>query len=417
MVVYKYILMLLRILIAFLLFVPMLSVEARGLVPCGGSNEPDCQSCYAVALVNGVVIWLVGILGTIATIIIVYAGFKLVTSGGNVGAKQQAKSLMTNMAIGYAIVLSAWLIIDYGMKTMVNQGSFGVWNELQCVEQPVADWVSVGIIDGAIAVNECDVGPSGDRVLCASQTAACIARGGTPTTDTSNPRTYSVNCALGGTSGAVCDVGPSGARVLCTAQTAACTSRGGTPSTDTTNSAAYVVNCAMPLPGGVGGSCSVLTSGPCSVENLRPFFGARAEDASQICNKESGGAPIMSGSDICCGTDGSCSGDPSFSGGYFQINILSESDKIPGCNISSFFQRNGSDSAQGNCVKRSPPRPGAPNGICLGWSCSITPGAAYNTCRQGALNHTINLQVAKQLFDSRGFQPWKNSRNICGVSN
>ena len=188
--------MLLRLLIFVLLFVPMLS-EAKNLVPCGGRDEPACQSCHAVGLINGVVVWLVAILGLIAAIIIVYAGFKLVTSAGNTAAKTQAKSLMTNMFIGYVIVLSAWLVIDYGMKAMVNEGTFGVWNEIQCVEQPEAVWsdpvaalagivgwsesVTAGTMQGACEI----VTPGGPFAAptydCTAQLAQCADITGTAT--------------------------------------------------------------------------------------------------------------------------------------------------------------------------------------------------------------------------------------------
>lgn len=359
-------------------FVPDTAVAA-GLVPCGGIGQSSCQTCDVVKLTNNVFQWLVIVLGTFAAIIIIYAGVKLVTSGGNQSAMESAKSMITNVIIGYVIILAAWLAIDFGMKTLIDEGSFGVWNEVQCstTEVPTnkgqttidfANPISSGTVDGAVVRNDCVALPNG-----------------------------SFNC---------------------NSQEQSCTTGGGTPLIDKTTTP-WKVACAYPPPSGGGGggggfnggSCSVLTSGPCSVERLRPYFGSRAEDASQICNKESGGAPVESRSDICCGPGGNCnSGSPSFSGGYFQVNILAHANLIPGCNLSSFFTRNGS-TAQGNCVKRNA------RGICTGWSCTIERNSAYNQCMQGARNSTINLQIAKKLFDSRGFQPWTNSRNLCSVPN
>lgn len=111
---------------------------AAGLVPCGGADEPACQTCHVVQLVNGVISWLVLILGTVAAIIIVYAGFKLVMSGGNRHAKEEAKSMLSNMIIGYVIVLAGWLLVDTGMKVLLADGEtkLGMWNQLSCYEQP-----------------------------------------------------------------------------------------------------------------------------------------------------------------------------------------------------------------------------------------------------------------------------------------
>ncbi len=111
---------------------------AAGLVPCGGADEPACQTCHVVQLVNGVISWLVLILGTVAAIIIVYAGFKLVMSGGNRHAKEEAKSMLSNMIIGYVIVLAGWLLVDTGMKALLADGEtkLGMWNQLSCYKQP-----------------------------------------------------------------------------------------------------------------------------------------------------------------------------------------------------------------------------------------------------------------------------------------
>jgi hypothetical protein len=44
------------------------------------------------------------------------------------------------MIIGYTIVLAAWLLIDYGIRSLVEDSpDFGPWNTLACVEQPEYD--------------------------------------------------------------------------------------------------------------------------------------------------------------------------------------------------------------------------------------------------------------------------------------
>jgi hypothetical protein len=355
----------------FLLTLPNFSF-ADGLVPCGGPDEPACQACYVVVLVDGVVQWLIGILATIAAIMIVYAGIKLVTSGGNVSAKTSALSMFNNVIIGFVIVMAGWLLIDTIMKAMVNDQVYGMWNKIQCVSQPEPDFVSLGLVNGGTIGVSCDSLPNGGY-NCNKQMSDCTAGGGTGTIDESQTP-WKVQCTYAAST--------------------------------------------------YSGSCDSLSSGPCSVANLTPIFQSRAEDASQICNKESGGAPIMSGSDICCGPNTGCSalpgepcpacdGKPSFSGGYFQINILANSEFIPGCNPSSFYTNNGGSRAEGNCVRRNA------RGICTGWSCTITTGTAYNSCIQGSLDPELNLSIAGQLYNGRGgtFGDWANSRNLCGISN
>jgi hypothetical protein len=355
---------LVSVFVLVVLLVPAFSYGA-GFVPCGGPGEQPCQTCHVIDLVNNVLSWLVVILGTFAAIMIVYAGFKLVTSGGNQAAMQSAKDIMSNIIIGYIIVLAGWLMIDFGMKVLLNEGTFGVWNEVQCVAQPIPNYrdvdranISVGLIDGGTVGTDCAALPNG-TYNCSQQVADCEGGNGVATINTASIP-HSVQC--------------------------------------TYTSAAYA------------GSCEVLSSGPCSVAALQPIFGADAEEASRICNKESGGAPVLSGSDLCCGPgDANCSGAPSFSGGYFQVNILAHADMIPGCTPGAFFTPNGNDTLQGDCVRRNS------EGICTGWSCTITDQAMYNRCIQGALNSSINLSITEQLYNSRGWNPWLNSANRCSI--
>jgi hypothetical protein len=163
--------------------------------------------------------------------------------------------------------------------------------------------------------------------------------------------------------------------------------------------------------GATGGSCSPITTtgNPCTAANLAQYFGSRSNEASIICNKESGGRAVNSRTDICCGSNGCQAGDPSFSGGIFQINVLANSRLIPGC-TGEFYRRNGS-TAQGNCVQRNS------RGICTGWSCEITNQAVYNTCMQATSNTQLNLQVAGTLYRQAGnsFQPWDWSRRLCDI--
>lgn len=150
------------------------------------------------------------ILGTVAAIIIVYAGFKLVTSGGNRHAKEDAKSMISNMIIGYVIVLAGWLLIDTGMRMLLLDGGtrLGVWNQLSCQVQPGA---TTGVVTrtGEIDVNVEDPGTgviadpginTGNRQYlsctplpngadnCIPQQEQCERSGGVPTIDSSSAR-------------------------------------------------------------------------------------------------------------------------------------------------------------------------------------------------------------------------------------
>lgn len=155
-----------------LLFVMPVIALAAGFVPCGGPGEPVCQICYWVDQVNLVVRWLVSIFSVVFSITLIIAGYKLVTSAGNVSAKSDAKSMITNSFIGFVIVLSGWLLIDFVMQSLVNQEKYGgPWNQIECVEQPVsviAVYNKQDVEDNYGTVNEDDVNDAilSDRADC-----------------------------------------------------------------------------------------------------------------------------------------------------------------------------------------------------------------------------------------------------------
>ena len=157
--------------ISLLTVVVILSVPyvaaAQSFVTCEGR---ECGLCHLISTGQNVLNWLVGILTIIAVLMLVYAGFRLVTSAGNPEAKQLAKSIISNILIGYTIVLASWLLVDTGMRVLLNQavfgseGTFGPWNRIECVPQPVP-----GIGTWDIPVEDMSswcAGPGGSIVHC-----------------------------------------------------------------------------------------------------------------------------------------------------------------------------------------------------------------------------------------------------------
>gem|GEM_PF-990001 len=104
-----------------------------GFVPCQGS---DCTACSVVDLANNIVKWLIGILMIVFAIITAYAGFGLVTSGGNPAAKTEAKQKLINAFIGLIIVLAAWILVDTLMRAILAGGNGEIngrlWTTISC---------------------------------------------------------------------------------------------------------------------------------------------------------------------------------------------------------------------------------------------------------------------------------------------
>lgn len=65
---------------------------------------------YTVASIINIAL---GLLGTIALVLIVYAGFKWMTAGGNEDAVSEAKKILSQAVIGLAIILSAYAITQF----------------------------------------------------------------------------------------------------------------------------------------------------------------------------------------------------------------------------------------------------------------------------------------------------------------
>lgn len=217
-----------------------------GLVPCGGPGQETCQACHAVTLMNNVLDWLVGILAVVFALIVMTAGFNLVTSSGNTSAKEKAKSMITNATVGFVIVLAAWLLIDYGMKMLVSDAGasvqLGTWNAVECTTQPTTGWkaepIALSNPENALAGSD---GWSGNGVQ-GQVTSECDADG----IDSSGNLSYN-----------------------CSAQVAQCARVTGSSKT---NSAGSAVTCIPSTGGTVGanglGQCST-SNGACSPAALR----------------------------------------------------------------------------------------------------------------------------------------------------
>lgn len=106
---------------AMMLTAPALA-SAAGLVPCGGTGEAPCTTDFIAPFVAKLIKFLFGALGVIATIVMVYAGFRMVVSAGNESEWTAAKKMFTNVVIGIILILASWLIVDTILQTLTGKG-------------------------------------------------------------------------------------------------------------------------------------------------------------------------------------------------------------------------------------------------------------------------------------------------------
>lgn len=125
-----------------------------------GPIVPDvCQVCPCgfggvLAIIQNVVNFVIAIAIIIATLILVWGGMLYIMSPANPENRNTANKMLINAVIGMLIVLSAWLIVDFVMKTLYG-GQFGPWNSIllsgqgpSCIEEQPTQ----GLFEGDIVV-------------------------------------------------------------------------------------------------------------------------------------------------------------------------------------------------------------------------------------------------------------------------
>lgn len=94
------------------------------IVPCSGV---DCGCEHLITLAQNLFNAGVYIAVFLSAMLFAYAGW-LYLSNEAIGAKDQARKLFTNVAIGLVIILSAWLIVDTLMSQVLKNSV--TWNNI-----------------------------------------------------------------------------------------------------------------------------------------------------------------------------------------------------------------------------------------------------------------------------------------------
>ena len=106
------------------LAVPMMTLAATGtssLANFGAaSTSLNLGASDPETMVTKIINTALGFLGLIAVIIILLGGFKWMTAGGAEDKVSEAKKLLGAGIIGLVIIIAAWGIAGYVIKTMVT---------------------------------------------------------------------------------------------------------------------------------------------------------------------------------------------------------------------------------------------------------------------------------------------------------
>jgi hypothetical protein len=91
-----------------------------------GGTQTDVETALGLGnedprtIVSSVVSVLLGFLGILAVLIILFAGFKWMTAGGNDDNISSAKSMMTAGVIGLVIVLASFGLSQFVIEALYN---------------------------------------------------------------------------------------------------------------------------------------------------------------------------------------------------------------------------------------------------------------------------------------------------------
>jgi len=103
--------------------------DEGGFIPCGYSTDEDrtvgreeqCRFEHLVKLAQNIVTWLLWASVFVAAIAFTWGGFVYLTSAGDTGKVSQAHAIFKNVAIGFVLALSAWLIVYTITNTLLEE--------------------------------------------------------------------------------------------------------------------------------------------------------------------------------------------------------------------------------------------------------------------------------------------------------
>ncbi len=87
-------------------------------IPCDGSADSPCGFPELIILIDNSILFILKyMIMPISAVIILYAGFKYLTSGGNPGKRTEANKLFVNLLWGLFFCLAAWVIVKIILTT------------------------------------------------------------------------------------------------------------------------------------------------------------------------------------------------------------------------------------------------------------------------------------------------------------
>ncbi len=102
--------------------------QAYAQIPSMDQQLSDAQRATGLTnpslpdVVGGIINSILGILGTVFLVLIIYAGFNWMTAAGNEEKIQKAQKTIRSSTIGLLIVALAFAITQFVLKTLIASG-------------------------------------------------------------------------------------------------------------------------------------------------------------------------------------------------------------------------------------------------------------------------------------------------------
>jgi len=118
-----------------LFFLIFNSVQAAGLVPCGGPGEDVCTLCHFFVMLDNIIDFLLfRVVPVLGALMIAIGGVMYIISQGKPEMLSRVKNLFTAIIIGLVIIYGAWLIVNLFLTTIgvAEWTGLGTWWEISC---------------------------------------------------------------------------------------------------------------------------------------------------------------------------------------------------------------------------------------------------------------------------------------------
>lgn len=100
------------------------------LIVCSNSSiaayNHACGYSDLILLAKNLITDLTILSTLLATAVFAFAGFKLLTSGGDPGAMSDAKKMLKKVLFGYLWILAAWLVVYTITSTLISGSGYSI---------------------------------------------------------------------------------------------------------------------------------------------------------------------------------------------------------------------------------------------------------------------------------------------------